>query len=405
MATFGVKASEHGYALRVHLIGDDTDLRAEIKTVLLAVKEPTLEVVELSSQAAIDEVAIADLAMVIFDGNGAGPLSYLQSRREQLPRPVIFGLLPERSSMLMRRVLHAGADELLFLPLDGADVTRALMKLSEGRRRAERVVGGTVFAVSSLVGGVGVTTLAANLALAMRYAFGKRAAVVDLDLQNGGLNVALHLDPEQTIGSLVEYATKLDSIKLEAALTKHPSGIYLLAAPKRLEEAERVTDITVGVVLDLLRQLFDFVVVDCGKHVDENTVAAWERCEELLYLVDHSLVSAHGGRRFNELFSRLGLRVEEPRFVLNKFDSHNAITEAALAQSMGVKFFAKLPRADRMLEKMQLRVHDLWQVGPSSALARATETLARRINARREPVAEEGPGLVARFFGAFGARA
>jgi len=405
MGTFGVKASDRGHALRVHLIGEDTDLRAEVKAVLLAVTEPPLEVTELSPQVAIEEVVIADIAMVIFDGNGAPPLGYLQSRREQLPRPVIFGLLPERSSVLMRRVLHAGADELLFLPLDSIDVTRALMKLSEGRRRAERVVGGTVFAVASLVGGVGVTTLAANLALAMRYAFGKRAAVVDLDLQKGGLNVALHLDPEQTIASLVEFTTKLDSIKLEAALTKHPSGIYLLAAPKRLEDAERVTDITVGVALDLMRQLFDFVVVDCGKHVDENTVAAWERCEELLYVVDHSLVSAHGAGRFNELFSRLGLRLEESRFVLNKFDPHNAITEAALAQSMGVDFFAKLPRDDRMLEKMQLRVQDLWQAGPNSALARATETLARRINSRREPVAEEGPSLVARLFGAFGARA
>jgi hypothetical protein len=111
-----------------------------------------------------------------------------------------------------------------------------------------------------------------------------------------------------------------------------------MRAPKLQEDAERVTDITVGVVLDLMRQLFDFVVVDCGKHVDENAVAAWERSDELLYVVDHSLVSAHGGRRFNELFSRLGLRLEEPRFVLNKFDPHNVITEAALAHSMGVIF-------------------------------------------------------------------
>jgi hypothetical protein len=125
----------------VHLIGDDTDLRADVKAVLLTVKEPTLEVTELSPQAAMDEVAVADIAMIIFDGNGAGPLGYLQSRAAQLPRPVTFGLLPERSSVLMRRVLHAGADELLFLPLEGLDITRALMKLSEGRNHARREPG------------------------------------------------------------------------------------------------------------------------------------------------------------------------------------------------------------------------------------------------------------------------
>jgi pilus assembly protein CpaE len=405
MAALGLKAPDRRESLRVHLIGENAEVLGEVKAVLSAVSEPALEVVEMSPQAAIDETEVADIAMLVFDGNEAAPLGYLQSRAERSPRPVIFALLMDRSPVLMRRVLHVGADELFFLPLKSADLTRALMKLSERRRRAERLGGGVVYGVASLVGGVGVSTLSANLALAMRYAFGKRAAVVDLDLQNSGLNVVLHLDPDQTIASLIEFSAKLDSIKIETALTKHPSGIYLLAAPKRLDDAERVTDLTVAEVLDLMRQLFDFVVVDCGSHVDEITVATWERCDELLYVVDHSRVAAHCARRFSELFGRLGLRLDEPRFILNKFDPQSAITEAVIAQSMGQACFAKIPRDDRTLEKMQLRVQDLWQMAPNSALARAIEALARRINARREPVAETADGFVARLFSAFGARA
>ncbi len=405
MATLGTKEAESGHAWRVHLVGEATEARTAIMAVLQSLTEPVLELAELSPQAALDEIVVPHIAMVIFDGNEAAPLGYLQTQAERSPRPIIFALLQDHSAVLMRRVLHAGADELLFLPLDPVDVTRALMKLSEGRRRAERVEGGLIFAVAGLVGGVGVTTLAANLALVMRYAFGKRAAVVDLDLQNGGLNLTLHLDPEQTIASLIEFTARLDSSKLEAALTKHSSGIYLLAAPKRLDDAERITDILIGAVLDLMRQLFDFVVVDCGNHVDENTVAAWERCDELIYVVDQSLVAAHGARRFNELFGRLGLRLDQPRFVLNKFDAHSIITEEAIEKSMGVRCFAKLPRDDRMLEKMQLRAQDLWQAGPNSALARAIESLARRINARRAPLADETGGFVTRLLSAFGAGA
>jgi pilus assembly protein CpaE len=355
MAVFGSKAPDRQQALRVHLIGESALVLGEVKAVLQTLSEPVLEVVEMSPQVAVD-TEVPDIAMVVFDGNDAAPLGYLQIHAERSPRPIIFALLQDRSPVLMRRVLHAGADELLFLPLESADLARALMKLSERRRRAERQGGGLIYGVASLVGGVGVSTLSANLALVVRYAFGKRSAVVDLDLQNGGLNVVLHLDPEQTIASLIEFTGKLDSIKLEAALTKHPSGIYLLAAPRRLEDAERITDLTIAGVLDLMRQLFDFVVVDCGSHVDENTVAAWERCDELLYVIDHSLIAAHGARRFRDLFGRLGLRLDEPRFVFNKFDPQNALTEAVLAQSMGVDCFAKIPRDDRMLEKMLLRV-------------------------------------------------
>jgi pilus assembly protein CpaE len=405
MAALAVKVPDRRQSLRVHLIGEPSEVLVAVKAALQAVSELTLEVVEMSPQAAADATEVADIAMVVFDGNEAAPLGYLQTHAERSPRPIIFALLEDRSPVLMRRVLHAGADELLFLPLESNDLTRALMKLSEGRRRAERLGNGMIYGVASLVGGVGVSTLSANLALVMRYAFGKRSAVVDLDLQNGGLNVVLHLDPEQTIASLIDFTGKLDSIKIEAALTKHPSGIYLLAAPKRLDDAERITDLTIAGVLDLMRQLFDFVVVDCGSHVDENTVAAWERCDELLYVVDHSPVAAHCVRRFSDFVGQLGLRLDEPRFVLNKFDPQNAITEAVIAQSMGVSCFAKIPRDDRMFEKMQLRAQDLWQLGPTSALARAIEALARRINARREPIAEVGEGFVARLFSAFGAHA
>ena len=76
--------------------------------------------------------------------------------------------------------------------------------------------------------------------------------------------VFLNLEPERSIMQLCESDRRLDSIQLESALTKHPSGIYLLAAPKRIEDSELVADRTIGEVLDLMRQLFDFVIVDCG---------------------------------------------------------------------------------------------------------------------------------------------
>ena len=117
---------------------------------------------------------------------------------------MLFALVQERSPVLMRRILRAGADELLFLPLDIGDATRALLKISETRRKAERQTGGVVVSLVSTVGGVGVTSLAANLGLALRYALNKRVAVVDLDLQTGGLAVFLNLEPERTIMQLCE---------------------------------------------------------------------------------------------------------------------------------------------------------------------------------------------------------
>ena len=304
----------------------------------------------------------------------------------------------------MRRALHAGADDLLFFPVAVDDVTRALLKLSETRRKLEQGGLAPVYSVTSLVGGVGVTTLSANIALALHYGFKKSVAVIDLDLQNSGLSVLLHLEPQQTIASLGEYGKKLDSIKLEAALTKHPSGIYLMAAPKRIEDSEKVSDITASAVLDLSRQLFDFVVVDSGRHIDENTVAAWERSDEVLYVLDQSLAAAHSVPRFTELFQRLEIRGAETRVVLNKFDPQSEIDEEQIVRTSGVSIYAKIPRDDRVLIKVEMQAQDLWRIAPRSSLANAVENLARRLNTQRDAAAGTPGGFMLRLFSTVRAR-
>jgi pilus assembly protein CpaE len=286
----------------------------------------------------------------------------------------------------MKRALRSGADEILFMPLDPGEATRALLKVSEARWRTERREGGVVISIVSLVGGVGVTSLAANLALALE-SLHQRVALIDLDLQTGGLAVFLNLDPEVTIMPLVRLDRKLDSIQLESALTKHPSGVYLLAAPKRIEEGELVSDITVGTVLDLIRQLFDYVIVDCGDHVDENAVAAWERSEHLFYVLSQTVAAARSAWRFVDLFERLGLTTLEPHFILNRYNPSHPLTDKAIEATLAKPIYAKIPTDTRTFETIEMKAEDLFQVAPSSPVARAVLDLAALVMPRVEPVA------------------
>lgn len=406
MSVLGTKNDAKHGALRVLLIGEAEDRRTEVRLALAALGDPPLEISEASPDGhGSNGGPPPDVVMVLFNGgNEDASLSHMQAQSDVPNRPVLFALLQERSPVLMRRVLRAGADELLFLPLDPGDATRGLLKISETRRRAEREAGGVVISIVSTVGGVGVTSLAANLALALRYALDKRVATVDLDLQTGGLAVFLNLEPERTIMQLGESERRLDSIQLEGALTKHPSGVYLLAAPKRIEDSELVSDRTVGATLELMRQLFDFVVVDCGGYIDENAVAAWERSDYLFYLLDQSIAAARCAWRFVDLFTRLGLSGVEPNFILSKFQPHHPISEEQITHTLGRPIFAKIPREEKALERAQLRALDLWQVAQGSSLTRAVEDLARRLASGGEAVTEISGGLVSRLFSAFGGR-
>jgi pilus assembly protein CpaE len=407
VSVLGTKTEGRRGALTVLLVGDAEDRRAEVKTALDALGDPPLEIIEAAPGASspTNGGPPPDVTMVLFNGgNEEASLNYLQQQSEGSPRPILFALVHERSPVLMRRILRAGADELLFLPMDPGDATRALLKISETRRRAERQAGGVIIALVSTVGGVGVTSLTANLGLALRYTLNKRVAVVDLDLQTGGLAVFLNLEPERTIMQLCESERKLDSIQLESALTKHPSGIYLLAAPKRIEDSELVSDKNIGPILELMRQLFDYIIVDCGGYIDENAVAVWERSDQVFYLLDQSIAAARCAWRFLDLFGRLGLSGVEPSFILSRYQPHHPISEEQITHTLGRPIYAKVPRDEKLLERIQLRAQDLWQVGPGSPLARSIEELAKRL-AAGEVVVEPSGGLVSRLLSAFGGRA
>jgi pilus assembly protein CpaE len=406
VSSLGKKNDGRHGGLKVQLVGQSDDHRTEVRDALAALGDPVLNINEIEPDPDVATDLNFDVTMVVFNGNDELSLSYLNTRAGQEPRPALFALLHDRSPDLMKRVLRAGADELLFLPLDPGDATRALLKISETRRREEvHVGGGTIVSMVSLIGGTGVTSLAANLALALRYAFDKRVAVVDLDLQTGGLSVFLNLEPERTIMTLTEGTRKLDSIQLESALSKHASGIYLLAAPKRIEDSELVTDATVGATLELMRQLFDFVIVDCGTHIDSNTVAAWERSNHLFYVLDQSIGAARCAWRFVDLVGRLGLQGIEPNFILSRFVPGHPITEDQLSHTLAKAIHTRIPRDEKVLERVQLSAQDLWQVAPNSPLAKSVEDLARRLEVGNEiPDNDSSNSLVSRLLNVIGAR-
>ena len=388
--------------LRVHLVGEQEAERAQVRQVLEKLEEPRIEVIDVPFSGSHPSIT-PDIELVITSTNPTLALAYLHRWSERSDKPLLVGLQSNEGAAQMRQVLHAGADELLALPLDPNEATLLFLKLKERRQEgvgASKI--GKIYSVAGLAGGVGMSTITANLALAMRYQLERRVAIVDLDLQNGGVALKLHLNPEQTIVPLLECYRGLDSIKLEGALTKHSSGVYVLAAPKRIEDADLVSDLAVSAVLELMRQLFDAVIVDCGRRVNENAVAAWERSAEVLYVIDQSLWAARRMPRFTQLFASLGMRNLTPRLVVNRFEPASASSLAELGEAAEAPIFAMVPRDVRTAERLQLHPEDLWHCAPSSRLARAFERLARDVEA---PVGASvrAPGLVARLFSTIGA--
>jgi pilus assembly protein CpaE len=384
--------------MKICVLGDSAEQRAEVIGVLRAIADPKMEIAEtavpdsgsmLDGKLVGNGTAPPDALMILLTLDDEAPFTFLHRIAVSAQRPALIALMPENAPTdLLRRAVRSGADEVLFSPLNRDDLTRAIIKTTEAKYQAARRRGGIVLSVSSLTGGIGVSSVSINLALALGVSLGRKVALVDLDLQNGTLATNLNVATDHSILSVVEGDRSPDSLKVEAALTRHGSGIYLLAAPRRIEDSELVSDTAVAMTLELMRAMFDVVIVDTGNHLAEQTVVAWEESDQLLYLVDQSIASTQRAVRFNELFTRLQLGSVVLRLILNRHVPGYPITAEHIAQALSRPICARLPRDDKAMERVELSGKDLWRVAPGSPLARGFEDLARLLV---EPASASAP--------------
>ncbi len=369
-------------ALKVWIVAPSPEASAAVRKSLNEIQDPHLDVRQEGTFEGLFTPAAAETDVIVVAGGDedSAIVRLVQRFAHVKNKPAIVAVVSDDSQGAIRRALRAGADEVVAAPPSKADLTRALLKIDEMRRAACRPNRGLVCSLVSVSGGVGVTTITANLAFAFKLKADKRVAIIDLDLQASDLCAALNVEPENTIIDVASDGQRLDSIRLEGALTKAPAGIYLLAAPKRIEDSELVHAQLITSVVELMRELFDVVLIDCGRHVDECVVTAWECSDRLLYVIDQSIAALRGAWRFLGLIKRLNLSAVEPKFVVNRYSKRELIGEAQISQSLGYAVFAKIPNGTKSLRRAFLQGRPLFENAPHSTLVKSYASLAAKLS-------------------------
>ncbi len=383
--------------LDVSLSGGTEGQRADVKRVLANLREPRVGVVEESNEPVSPNWKLgrepAARIVILGDAREEWP-QRLAAHSGQNGRPFTIALVPDHAFDVSRAAIRAGADDVLPLPLDSDAMLRCLAKASELRKTDETDAAGAVCSIVSLSGGVGVTSLALGLGLCLRGRFEKKTVLVDLDLQAAPLAVLLNVEPEHTIAELADPTSAIDSIRLEGALSKTASGLYLLPPPMRIEEGELVSASTLGDTVDVLRHMFDVVLVDCGSCVSEGTITVWERCQYIFYILTQSVTGVRSAQRFLDLYRRLELRDTQVQFALNRYDPKHPLTIKEIAAALGDQIVAVLPRDYRGFAGVEAGGEVLW-AGMDQELRSQLSLLAGRVLGVKEGGASR-PGLLSR---------
>lgn len=335
------------------LIADDmADTRENLTKLLFFEKD--IEVVGGASDGAqaVEMARRLSPDLVLLDVNmpGLDGISAASAIRESGCGSAVIMMSVQDDVQLFRQAMLAGAREFLIKPFSGQELIQSIRRVYEHSDRSSAVSrpatpvvvapvpllrNGKIVTIFSPKGGVGRTTLAVNLAVALRRVTEATVALVDGNLQFGDTGILLGLQPTKTIVDLLPHVSTLEPEIFDDLLLRHDSGVRVLLAPSRPEMAELITPEVFKRILTKLREAYDYVVVDTYPSFHETMLSTLDVSDQVLVLFTCEMPAVKNARSLLEVTRALGYPKEKLLLVLNRADSAGGIRASDIERTLG----------------------------------------------------------------------
>jgi pilus assembly protein CpaE len=358
--------------IRVLIVDDIPETRENIRRLLQF--EGDMEVVGAArtGREAIDlvqetkpDVAIMDINMPDMDGIQATEII-----RKKYPVTQVIILSVQGDNTYLRKAMLAGARDFLTKPPMIDELTtairRAAVMAQEERSKAaagasqtgpasttgrEEVayIGGKIVVIYSPKGGTGATTIATNLAVYLQTPE-TRVALVDGNLQFGDVAVFLNQQGKNTVLDLAPRVDELDPDIVEDVMVTHSaSGIRILAAPSRPEMAEKVTGEQFAKVLNYLRTLYHYVIVDTSSILTEVVLSSIDVADLIVLITTQDIPAIKSANAFLSLADGIQISRQRILFTMSRYDKRIAIAPEKVGESLKQTMGAVIPFDEKIV--------------------------------------------------------
>jgi pilus assembly protein CpaE len=274
----------------------------------------------------------------------------------RVTRPTISVILIRRrvDTSVLAEALRSGMREVVDerdLTGLGSAVARAHQvwkALSGAAGSSSEVSRGRVVSVFSPKGGVGKTTLAVNLALALSQGGANKVCLVDLDLAFGDVAITLQLFPARTIADAVHLESGLDFPVLEPLLTSYHDRLWALVAPVQPDAKDGIPASMAGRILNLLKSNFDYVVVDTSPSFDEYVLAAFDETDDLMLVTTLDVPTLKNVKVAVETLDLLNFPKSQRHLVLNRADDKVGLTPDKVESTLGMPIVGAIPTSSQV---------------------------------------------------------
>ena len=308
------------------------------------------------------------------------------------PEIAMIAFLPGENPQLAQQVMLAGVRAFLIKPFTQTNLINTLRRVQNLQRRqketaqvaavkdtrAKDPIG--MITVFSPRGGAGSSTIAANLAIALQEAQEARVLLLEGKSMFGHLALMLNIRSQNSIIDLIAHAGTLDPNLIADVVHKHSSGIHVLVSPTDIQAAQGIRAQDLFNVVNGLKPQYDYIVVDGGSTINENSITLMDLSDRLLLIATPELAALHDVSRFMEISHTLGYTDEKVRIVINRMGMPGGIKKHDVEAALRTKPFVYLPEdEERVVRSLNRGVPLLFRY-PRSPLSRALYPLAASVS-------------------------
>lgn len=378
------------------MIVDDSPEMVETLKTLLTFNEMIKVVGEAGSgEEAIEKVLELKPDLVLMDINmpGMDGLKATEEINIKSPRTGVIIISVQDEVDYMRRAMAAGARDYLVKPFDSDELFRTIQSVIEKEKlKWDSMPSGKdvvvskssgsckVICVFSTKGGVGKSTIAANLAVEIRKQSNCKILLLDLDLQFGDLALLLNVSPRTTIANVAQVAPpQIESDFLAENIVDSSYGVHVLAAPIKPEYAEVVTGPVVERVLELARDMYDYIIIDTNPSFQSEILSALDASDEIVLVVAPDFLTLKNVTLGLSVMSSLNYPMDQVRLVLNRALSVSSIKLVDVERGLQRKVDVEIPSDGEIVVSSINRGTPFVVTHPTSAVAKAISLLAQKV--------------------------
>jgi pilus assembly protein CpaE len=347
----------NGKTTRVVAIIDPGMIEQQIATAIGSQQEFELVGTIGTTEKLIRELHALQPDIILIDHtlSGQPTLDIIDDIALQVSEAALIAILPGEDSQKAQQVMLAGARAFLIHPFTQLSLLNTLRRMRdlEVRRvqtQAIRQAATTesqrpmrTVAVYSPRGGVGCTTAAINLALALQEETAQHVLLMEGKLFFGHVSVMLNLRAQNTLADLIPHSSHLDEGLVHDVMAQHVSGIDVLLGPRDIQVAQGIRSDDLYNVFVALQRMYDFIIVDVGSYLTENAVTLMDSADRILLVTTPDMASLHDTSRFYQISQTLSYSPDKLMIVLNRSGMMGGIKDKEIETALHYPLFARIP--------------------------------------------------------------